>query len=69
MLDVKAMGPFVVQKVARLYSQRVTIEDPDGLSGKGMQACLHVVHASHLALFDEPYFGPSRDYLRWISEN
>ena len=33
----------------------MTIEDPDGLSGKGMRAYLHVVHASHLALFDEPY--------------
>ena len=52
------MGPFVVHKVAGLYGQRVTIEDPDGPSGKGMRACPHVVHASHLAPFDEPYVKP-----------
>ena len=52
------MGPFVVCKVARLYGQRVTIEDPDGPSGKGMRPCLHVVHASHLAPFDELYIEP-----------
>ena len=52
------MGPFVVCKVARLYGQRVTIEDPDGPSGKGMRARPCVVHASHLAPFDEPYVEP-----------
>ena len=52
------MGPFVVCKVAGLYSQRVTIEDPDGPNGKGMRAHPHVVQASHLAPFDTPYVKP-----------
>ena len=49
------MGPFVIQTVARLYGQQVTIEDPDGPSGQGIWLRLHVIHASYLALFDEPY--------------
>ena len=57
-MDIKAAGPFVVRKVARLYGQRVTIEDPDVPSGKGMQARPRVVHESHLAPFDEPYIEP-----------
>ena len=28
------MGPFVICKVTGIYSQRVTVEDPDGLSGQ-----------------------------------
>ena len=47
------MGPFVIHKVARLYDQRVTIEDPDGPEWKrdvGMPTCS--LHASYLAPFD-----------------
>ena len=62
------MGPFVVCKVAGLYGQRVTIEDLDGPSGKGMWACLHVVHASHLAPFDEPYIEPQEITLEGFEE-
>ena len=54
------MGPFIVHKVAGLYGQPVRIEDPDGPSGKEMQAYPHVVHASHLAPFDEPYVEPQQ---------
>ena len=39
----------------RLYGEQVTNEDPDGLSGKRIWARPHIVHASYLALFDEPY--------------
>ena len=46
----------------------MTIEDPDGLSGKGMQACLHVVHTSHLAPFDEPYIEPQEIPLDGFEE-
>ena len=62
------MGLFVVCKVARLYGQQVTIEDPDGLSGKRMWACPHVVHANHLALFDEPYIEPQEITLDGFEE-
>ena len=48
------MGAFVICKVAGLYGQQVTIEDPDGPNGKGMRACPRVVYASHLAPFDKP---------------
>ena len=44
------------------------IEDPDGPSGKGMQACLRVVHASHLAPFDEPYIEPQEITLDGFKE-
>ena len=57
-LDTKTMGLFVVQEVARLYSQWVAVEDLDGLSGQGTQACQHVVYISYLAPFDEPYVEP-----------
>ena len=62
------MGPFVVYKVARLYGQQVTIEYPDGASGKGMWACPHVVYASHLAPFDEPYIEPQEITLEGFEE-
>ena len=39
-------------------AKQVTIEDLNWLSGKGMWACLHVVHTSYLASFDEPYIEP-----------
>ena len=51
-----------------LYGQRVTIEDPDGLSGKGMQAHLRVVHVAHLAPFDEPYVKPQEITLDGFEE-
>ena len=57
-LDAKAMGPFFVQKVAKLYGQQVIIEDQDFLSGCIRQAWAHTIHASHLAPFDEPYIEP-----------
>ena len=63
------MGPFVVCKVAGLYSQRVIIENPDGSSGKGMRACPRVVHASHLDAFDMPYVGPQEIALEGFEEN
>ena len=62
------MGPFVVCKVDRLYGQRVTIEDPDGLSGKGTRACPFVVHASHLAPFDMLYIEPQEITLEGLEE-
>ena len=49
------MDPFIVQKVARLYGLRVTIEDPDKTSGHSRQVWAHTIHTSHLAPFDEPY--------------
>ena len=55
---MKAMGPFVSWKVARLNSQRVTVEDPDGLRGHGRWVQTHTVHANHLAPFVEPYVNP-----------
>ena len=62
------MGPFIVCKVAGIYDQRVTIEDPDGPSRKGMRACPHVVHASHLAPFDMPYVKPQEIALEGFEE-
>ena len=52
------MGLFVICKVAGLYGQRVTVEDPDELSGQGTRVKPYVVHASHLAPYDEPYVEP-----------
>ena len=46
----------------------MTIEDPDGPSGKGMWLRLHVVHASHLAPFDEPYIEPQEITLNGVKE-
>ena len=46
----------------------MAIEDPDGLSRKGMLAHLHVVHASHLALFDKPYIEPQEITLDGLEE-
>ena len=54
--------------MAGLYGQRVTIEDPDGPSGKGIQARPRVVHASHLAPFDEPYVEPQEITLAGSEE-
>ena len=54
--------------MAGLYGQRATIEDPDGPSGKGMRAHLPVVHASHLAPFDEPYVEPQEIALEGFEE-
>ena len=62
------MGPLVVCKVARLYGQPVTIEDLEGPSGKGMWARPHVVHASHLAPFDEPHIEPQEITLDGFEE-
>ena len=62
------MGPFIVHKVAGLYSQQVTIEDPDGPSGNGMQACPRIVHASHLDPFDTPYVEPQEITLESFEE-
>ena len=44
------------------------IEDPDGPSGKGIQARLHVVHICHLAPFDEPYSHPQEITLDGLEE-
>ena len=55
---MKAMGPFVIQKVAGLYGQWVIIEDLDGLGGYSRWASAHTIHASHLMLFDELYIEP-----------
>ena len=46
----------------------MTIEDLDGPSGKGIWTCLHVVHASHLALFDEPYIEPQEITLNGLEK-
>ena len=46
----------------------MTIENSDGPSIKGMQACPHVVHASHLAPFDEPYVEPQEITLDGLEE-
>ena len=46
----------------------MTIEDPDGLSGKGMRAYLGVVHTSHLAPFDMPYIKPQEISLDGFEE-
>ena len=46
----------------------MTTENPDGPSGKSMWAHLRVVHASHLALFDEPYIEPQEITLDSIEE-
>ena len=46
----------------------MTIEDPDGPSGKGMWAWPCVVHASHLAPFDEPYIEPQEITLEGLEE-
>ena len=62
------MGPFVVQKVTILYGQRVTIEDPDGLSGKRMWAHPRVVYTSHLAPFDKSYVEPQEITLGGLEE-
>ena len=62
------MGSFVVHKVARLYGQRVTIEDQDGPSGKGMRVRPRIVHASYLAPFDEPYIEPQEITLNGFEE-
>ena len=62
------MGPFVIQKVARLYGQQVTIEDPDGPSGKGTWARLCVVYASHFAPFDKPDIEPQEITLDGLEE-
>ena len=52
------MGLFVILKVAGIYGQWVTIEDPDGPGGYSRQVCLYTIHASHLVLFDEPCIDP-----------
>ena len=52
------MGPFIVQKMARLYGQQVKIEDPDGLSEQWTWAHTCIVYASYLAPFDKPYIEP-----------
>ena len=62
------MGPFIAYKVAGLYGQRVTIEDLDRPSGKGMWACLHVVQAIHLVPFDAPYIEPQEIALDYFEE-
>ena len=54
-LETKAMGPFVIQKVA---SQWVAIEDWDGLGGHSRQVQAYTIHASHFPPFDEPYVEP-----------
>ena len=46
----------------------MTIEDPDGPSGKGTWAHAHVVHVSCLALFDEPYIEPQEITLDGFEE-
>ena len=46
----------------------MTIEVPDGPSGKGMRVRLHVVHASHLAPFDVPYVEPKEITLEGFKE-
>ena len=52
---MKATGPFVVWKIAGLYSQWVIIEGLDELGGHSIRARACTVDASHLAPFDEPY--------------
>ena len=46
----------------------MTIEDPDGPSGKGMQVRLSVVYESHLAPFDEVYVEPQEITLDGFEE-
>ena len=48
--------------------QQLIIKDSDGPSGKGMQACLFVVHASHLALFDKHYIEPQEITIEGLEE-
>ena len=54
-MDAKAIGPFVIHKVAGLCIQRVIIENVDGPRGQGRWVWVCTIHANHLAKFDEPY--------------
>ena len=45
-------------EVAGFYGQRVTIEGLDSPNGQGKRVWLCTIHASHLALFNEPYAAP-----------